>query len=57
MGLRDRLGPVGELVAPTLIVPLNPLRLERVIVEVADEPAGTVRLVGLAEMVKSGFNW
>ncbi len=37
-----------------LTVPLKLLRLVREIVELADEPAGTVRLVGLAEIVKSG---
>jgi len=33
---------------------LNPLTLVRVIVEVAVEPAGIVRLLGLAVIVKSG---
>jgi len=42
----------GEVVR--LIVPLSPLMLDRMIWEVADEPAGTVWFVGLAEIVKSG---
>lgn len=35
-------------------VPLRPLILLSVIVEVADEPAGIVRLFGFAEITKSG---
>ena len=35
-------------------VPLRPLTLLTVIVEVADEPAGIARLLGFAEIRKSG---
>jgi len=42
----------GEVVR--LIVPLNPLMLDRMIWDFAVEPAGTVWFVGLAEIVKSG---
>jgi len=44
----------GETVAVKLMIPENPLTLVRVIVEEALAPAGTVRNVGLAMMVKSG---
>src|SRR5437870_5615742 len=42
----------GEVVR--LIVPLNPLVLDRMIWDLAVEPAGTVWFVGFAEIVKSG---
>ena len=42
----------GEVVR--LIVPPNPLTLDRTIWDFAVEPAGTVWFVGLAEIVKSG---
>ncbi len=35
-------------------VPLKPLRLVRVIVELPDEPAGNVRELGPADTLKSG---
>ena len=35
-------------------VPLNPLRLVSVIVEIPDEPAGNVMEFGVADMPKSG---
>lgn len=35
-------------------VPLSPLTLVSVIVELAEEPAGIVRLVGFADIRKSG---
>jgi len=40
--------------ASRLTMPLNPLMLERIIVDVAEEPAGITRLAGLAVMEKSG---
>ena len=52
-GLRLVEGPEGVIVAESDTVPENPLRLVRVIVEVADEPTLTVRNVGVAEMEKS----
>ena len=45
---------VDETVSDNVTVPLNPLTLVSVIVEVADEPCVIVRLVGTADMVKSG---
>lgn len=53
VGLRLSVGPVGELVADNVTVPLKPLRLFRVIVEVAWAPARAVTVDGLALMEKS----
>jgi len=52
----DRLGtkPADEMVADNVITPVKPLRLVRVIVEVAEEPCVIVRFRGNAEMEKSG---
>jgi hypothetical protein len=47
-------GQRGEGEVCSEIVPLKPFTLERVIVEVAVEPAGIERLVGFAVIVKSG---
>ena len=44
---------VGEVVLRDTL-PLNPLTLATVIVELAQEPCANVRLPGLAEIVKSG---
>ncbi len=38
VGLSDGVGPDGELAAVRLIVPLKPLRLVKVIVEVVEGP-------------------
>ena len=38
IGLKNRVGPEGELPAVKLIVPLNPLTLAKVIVEVVEGP-------------------
>ena len=38
MGLNDRVGPEGEMPAAKLMVPLKPLTLVKVMVEVPDEP-------------------
>ncbi len=54
VGFRERLGPLGELVAERDTVPVKPLRLESVMVELAEEPRGAFRLLGLAEVLKSG---
>jgi hypothetical protein len=54
VGLSVRLGPVGELDAVSAIVPVKLLMLATVMVELALEPTGVVRLAGLALMVKSG---
>ncbi len=53
-GLRDRLRPEGEPEAESVTEPAKLFRLVRAIVDVDDEPAGTVKLPGLAEMLKSG---
>ena len=52
--LRVAVGPPGETDTARVMVPLKPLMLVRVTVDVAHEPAATVRLDGLAEMAKSG---
>ncbi len=52
---RDILGPEGEIDVERLTVPLNPFRLVRVIVDVAEEDCDIVRDDGLAEMEKSGL--
>ena len=54
VGLSVRLGPVGELEAVSAIVPVKLLMLASVMVELAWEPTGVVRLAGLALMVKFG---
>ena len=52
--LRDVLGPeLEETVTERVIVPENPLRLVRVIVEAADEPFEKVSDEGLAATLKS----
>jgi len=53
--LSEIAGPAGDIEAARLIVPLNPFRLTRAIVELPEEPAGRVMLVGLTVMAKSGF--
>lgn len=53
-GANDRGGPEGEETPESVMVPENPFMLERVIEEVAEEPALVEMLVGLAEMLKSG---
>ena len=53
--LRVVLGPEGEIDVERLIVPLNPLRLVIVIVELSVEDRERVRDDGSAEMEKSGF--
>src|SRR6266849_8190580 len=54
VGLSVRVGPVGELEAVSAIVPVKLLMLASVIVELAWEPTGVVRLAGLALLVKFG---
>jgi hypothetical protein len=44
-----------EMDADRFTVPLNPLRLNRVRLDVAEDPCTTVTLAGLAVMEKSGF--
>ena len=52
--LRVVVGPVGETDVVSVMVPLKPLMLAKVRVDVAHEPAGIARLEGLAVMEKSG---
>ena len=53
--LRVVLGPEGEIDVERLIVPLNPLRLVIVIVELSVEDRERVKDDGSANMEKSGF--
>jgi len=53
--LRVVLGPEGEIDVERLIVPLNPLRLVIVMVELSVEDRERVKDDGSAEMEKSGF--
>ena len=53
--LRVVLGPEGEIDVERLIVPLNPLRLVIVIVELSVEDRERVKDDGSAKMEKSGF--
>jgi len=52
--LRVAVGPAGETDVISVMVPLRPLRLANVTVEVPHEPGGIVRLAGPALMEKSG---
>jgi hypothetical protein len=55
VGLRATVEPEeGTTEVERVIVPENPFRLLRLIVEVADEPAWTVRADELLEIEKSG---
>ena len=53
VGLSVSVGPVGELDAVSVTVPVKLLRLLSVIVEFEVAPLRAVRLVGFAEMEKS----
>ncbi len=52
-GLRDDVGPEGDTVAVRDRLPVSPLTLVRVMLELDDVPGGTVRELVLAEIVKS----
>jgi hypothetical protein len=54
VGLNVTLGPEGETEPVRVSVPLNPLRLAKVIVAVDVEPGVRLMLVGLGLIVKSG---
>ncbi len=54
-GLREGVGPDGETVAAKLTVPLKPLMLVTVMVDVPDEPLRNVREEGFDAIVKSGI--
>ena len=51
--LSETVSPAGELLPDRVTVPVNPLRLVRVIVELAVDPAFTLSEVGLADIPKS----
>ena len=51
-GFRDAVRPEGETFVERETVPAKPLRLVKVIVEVAEDPARIVMVGGLAEMLK-----
>ncbi len=51
--LSDAFGPEGEMVTERVTVPLKPFKLERVTSEDVVEDRARLRVVGLAEMVKS----
>ena len=53
-GVKVTVSPAGT-VTETVTVPVNPLRLLRVTLEVAEDPCTTLRLLGLAVMEKSGI--
>ena len=54
-GLRETAEPdAGTTTVESVTVPENPLRLPRLIVEVAEEPDWTVRADALVERLKSG---
>jgi hypothetical protein len=53
-GLIEAVGPLGETETARFTELANPARLVTLIVEVADDPGVTARLLGLAEMKKSG---
>jgi hypothetical protein len=52
-GLRERLSPLGELVADRMTVPAKLLRLVSAIVEVEEDPAFMLSEDGFAVMLKS----
>ena len=52
-GLIEIKGPAGDELAERFTVPVKPLRLAAVMVDVANEPDVVVREEGLAEMAKS----
>lgn len=54
VGFREAVGPVGEIVADRLIVPLKPFSLVRVMVDAPDEPWRKVREDGFEEIAKLG---
>ena len=53
-GPREAVNPEGETEEVRLTVPAKLLRLARLIVDVAEEPAWKLKLTGLREMLKSG---
>jgi len=54
VGFKEADSPDGDTEGARLTVPTKPLRLVRLIVEVAEDPAWKLRLAGLLEILKSG---
>ncbi len=52
-GLRDGVGPEGEMVAVRDRLPDNPLRLVNMMLELEAVPPGMIKEIGLAEIEKS----
>ncbi len=52
-GLRDGVGPEGEMVAARDTPPDSPLRLVNAMVELEEVPLGMISEIGLAEIEKS----
>ena len=52
--LSETAGPEGDIEAARLMVPVNPPKLLKVIVEKPEEPAVMAKLLGLAVKAKSG---
>jgi len=52
--LSETAGPEGDIEAARLMVPVNPPKLLKVMVEEPEEPAVMARLLGLAVKAKSG---
>lgn len=53
VGFCERVRPLGELPSLSVTVPVNPLILVTVAADTLEVPTGTLRSVGVAEMVKS----
>ncbi len=53
-GFRETVGPEGETVEERLTVPVKPPMLAREMLDVPEDPGGTLIDAGLAEMLKSG---
>jgi hypothetical protein len=54
VGFTEMVGPAGETVTPRATVPVNPLKLVTVMVDVVDEPCPSESVDGDAEILKSG---
>lgn len=54
VGFADTIGPLGEIVGDSVIVPAKPPRLVSIIVEVPEAPWATEIDDGLDEILKSG---
>ena len=53
VGVRVQVRPAGEMLEVSETIPLKPLTVATVMVEVPEPPALKLMLVGLAEIVKS----